>query len=299
MKRFLLIFLLLFLAACGLENIPDEGLANVVIYNEGVAPLFENYEITEVTVNKVWTDMRPLANSNRASVTYRLELAEDLLKTGGDGPFYLYGSGVLQVMDNDFTFAEETAVQGQSDQPSQMRILVPTEETDTPFNGIPLELTAQIDGFTTISKESLITGLAVWPGQEPAILTNNENFTEMTTFQCQGMMVPNSTQAVITFTGETAEGKAFSGAGLLETGIAASNESQTEIQCSAEGKGQLTHDPVFEFSNGFKGSDEELQAFQPTAVPAHIIHIPSLRLRSGEGQQIMFETFMTAVIQTN
>jgi hypothetical protein len=301
MKRIFLIVPLLFLAACGLKAIPDEGLTNAVIYNEGVAALFENYELTEVTVNKVWTDMRPLSNSNQASVTYRLELAEDLLQSGGDGPFYLYGSGVLQVKDDAFTFAAETAVQGQSEKPVQMQIWLPSGDTNAPIYGLPMELTAQIDGFTAISKDSLITGLAVWPGQEPAILTSNENATELSTFQCQGRMVPNSSQALVTFTAETAAGQTITGAGLLETGkIASAEDNHAELECSMEGKGQVTHDPVFEFGNGFKGSDEELQAFQPATVSGHNIHIPSLRLRSnGNGQQIMFETFMTAVAQTD
>jgi hypothetical protein len=115
MKRIFLIIPLLLLAACGLESIPEDGLTNAIIYNEGVAALLENYELAEVTVNKVWTDMRPLANSNQANVTYRLELAEDVLKTGEEGPFYLYGSGVLQVKDEEFAFTEQTAVQGQSE----------------------------------------------------------------------------------------------------------------------------------------------------------------------------------------
>lgn len=299
MKRLLFLIPLLLMAACGLDAIPDEGLTNAVIYNEGVAALFENYELTEVTVNKVWTDMRPLANSNQANVTYRLELADDLLESGGTGPFYLYGSGVLQVMDDEFAFAGETAVTAESISPGQMRILVPTEDTEVAIHGLPLELTAQIDGFAEIAKDVLVTGLAVWPGQEPAILTSNENITELSTFQCEGKMVPNSNQAMITFTAETADGQSVTGASLLATGTTAANDSPTEVQCSMEGKGQLTHDPVFEFDNGFKGTDEELQAFQPATVPVHNIHIPSLRLRSGSGQQIMFETFMTAVVSTD
>lgn len=301
MKRIFLIIPMLLLAACGLDAISTDGLTNAVIFNEGVEAPFEDYELTEVTVNKVWTDMRPLANSNQASVTYRLELAEDLLKTGEEGPFYLYGSGVLQVKDEAFTFAEQTAVQGQSDNPSQIRIWLPTEDADAPIYGLPMELTAQIDGFTDGTRDTLITGLAVWPGQEPAVLTNNENITELSAFQCQGTMVPNSTQALVTFSAETLEGQSFAGAGLLETGtVASANDNQTGFQCSMEGNGQLTHDPVVEFGNEFKGSDEELQAFQPTTVPVHNIHIPSLRLRGGSsGQQIMFETFMTAVIRTN
>ena len=306
MKRIFLLIPLLLLAACGLDTIPEDGLTNAVIFNEGVAAVFENYELTEVTVNKVWTDMRPLANSNQASVTYRLELAEDLLKLGGDGPFYLYGSGLLQVKDEAFTFAGETAVQGQSETAGQMRIWLPNEDANAPSHGLPLELTAQIDAFADNTADVIITGLAVWPGQEPAILTNNENIAELEAFQCQGVMVPGSSQATISFTAETADGLKFAGGGILETGVqTTASGSPQGFECSMEGEGQIvrldamaldaanpvTYGIMFEtFKSG------------PTddSTPLLEITIPTLRLRSNgdQGQQIMFETFMTAVAST-
>ena len=160
-------------------------------------------------------------------------------------------------------------------------------------------LTAQIDGVMTHLADITVTGLAVWPGQEPAVRINNENITELKTYQCQVNTIPGSSQASVTFTAETSDGQELSGGGIMETGATASGNISETFQCSMDGIGQMTRKYVVDFGNGFKGTDEELQALQQNTGPLLNISIPSLRLRSGQEQQIMFETFMTAIVRTD
>ena len=252
MKRILfLIIMMVILADCGMESNPQEGLTNAVGlgWDEGVAAVFVS-EVSEVTVNKVWTDMRPVVGTNRSNVSFRVEMAEDALNMGGNGPFYLYGGGVLQVEDSNFTFKDQNLIKGEG--AGQMSLFQRgVDEAATTISGRPhLALTAQIDGLMAQPTDVTMVGTAHAGGQVMEILTTNENLiTALETFQCEGRIIPDSNMASMTFTAKTEGGQVLIGAGiglLEDAGIGnlidgPNANFYAPFQCNMEGTGGVTY----------------------------------------------------------
>ncbi len=109
-RIFLLIISTSMLVGCGLDSVPQEGLTNAVSmgWDEGVAALKLTNEILKNGAGKVWLDIQPLAGTNVAQVTYRIEMEEDVLnKIDWEAPYYLYGGGLLQLQDGKTVFLKD------------------------------------------------------------------------------------------------------------------------------------------------------------------------------------------------
>ncbi|MCP5100406.1 MAG: hypothetical protein GY943_33065, partial [Chloroflexi bacterium] len=134
----------------------------------------------------------------------------------------------------------------------------------------------------------IVVGLAITEtAQVVDIPVNNNNLAELSTFQCQGFMIPDSSKASITFTAENTDGKIIVGGGILETGVQTEmSDNPDRFQCNMEGEGQIN--AVFE-PNDANLTDRGTIYLN--------LSIPSLQMRNDNGkQQIMFETFMTGVV---
>ena len=272
---------------------PTKGLTNAVGlgWDEGVAAVFVS-EVSEVTVNKVWTDMRPVVGTNRANVSFRVEMAEDALKVGGNGPFYLYGGGVLQVEDSKFTFPDQNPIKGEG--AGQMSLFqLGVDEVASSISGHQhLALTAQIDGLMAQLTDVTMVGTAHAGGQVMEILTTNENLiTALETFQCEGRMIPDSNMANMTFTAKTERGQVFigGGVGLLEDAgvgnlVDGSNANfDAPFQCNMEGTGGVTYRAAVDgivgaqlvdlVINGLKLRNEDGQATSINMVTVYGFHM--------------------------
>ncbi len=255
MKRlFLLVIAALLLIGCS-DYVPTGGLTNMVSqgWDEGVAAVLLDNEAIYAKAEHVWTDMRPLANTNLAQVSFRIEMAEDALKMGGDGPFYLYGGGVMQVEEADFTFKDQTpisAVGAGQVAISRLDVDKDTQILHTAYDLHIVGLTAQIDGLMDAPVAVSMFGTATTGGVQSNILTQNENITTLKAFQCTGRMIPDSNMANLTYIGETEKGQELIGAGIGLLYDQPAAKSDGSFDCTMEGTGGVTYRSAIEGIEG-------------------------------------------------
>lgn len=234
MKRFILFLIAgLFLIGCSLDTAVQDTTAS--IGGNGA-------QMIEVTVDRVWTDMRPLSNTNRANVLFRIEIDGDAAKLGSDSPIILYGGGTIVIPDEAFRFKDETRRTGEGK--GQMTVCA----TDEPFRnglfypcGLPvMSLTAQIDGLLADEATILLTGTAVSTNAKEEVLEfpglKIADFSELNKIQCDGYIIPNSSYAQIIMIGEDEVGNERRGGGLIYLGEAfdGSGIAWESFQCSQE-----------------------------------------------------------------
>ncbi len=290
MKRLLFIVLVgsLLLVACGADSIPQDGLSNAVSlgWDEGVAAVFLDQE--SITVDKVDIQCAGIfvQDENRAHITYRITTENAALNANGP----LFGAGLLVLGDGNTLFSKSQPFTCEGS--GQLRAYQTNPEGQAALVDWLLELkasslTAQIDGVMRSLDDVSMVGVATAGGGELTILTNNENIAvEPTTWQCRGKTIPNSSQAIITFTAETADGQAFGGGGILETGENMAGDDSTEFQCSLQEPGKMS--VVYE-----PNPDNYMLGLTFRLVN---ISMPTLQMENSNGQQIMFETFMTGTV---
>ncbi|KAA3663420.1 MAG: hypothetical protein DWQ04_10700 [Chloroflexi bacterium] len=298
MKRlFLLVVIGLLLVGCGLADTAQDNLSNaasLVVYKEGVAAVFPDQE--PLTVEKANLQCAGIFVQRKTSVDVTFRVTIDDSALGVSGPIFGAGSIVLGESDmrdfegQAFTCEGSGQLRAYKTNPEGPAVLVDWL-LEQKFDSFKID----IDGATTTLTNVTMTGLARAGGGETAVLTNNENIAELKSFQCQGKMIPNSSQAAVTFTAETSDGQTFAGGGILETSeLINMGADPNDFQCNMTEKGFVSQKYTADLVLGFKGTDEELQAAQGNTVPMVNLFFPSLNIRrGGQEQQIMFETFMT------
>lgn len=236
MKQLLgIIFLALLLIGCGAETAVQDTAANLSA---------RGGDTIVVNVDNVWTDMRPLANTNRANAIFRLEIVEDAAKLGSDEPIIIYGGGTVVINHEEqyFTLNEELLqARGRGrmtvcadDKPQENGLFYPC--------GLPIiSLTAQIDGVFAEPVEADIFGTAVsanakedpleFPGMSVA------DRSELSEVSCMGRLIPNSNVAQIIMIGELKGGETVRGGGLLHLGndFTAPAKEMGIFQCELDG----------------------------------------------------------------
>ena len=125
------------------------------------------------------------AGETEAHVTFRVTTEDDAL--GANGP--LYGAGCIVLGESDMRFDEEKTFTCQGS--GQLRAYQTDPEGDAALVDWLLEqnyasLTAQIDGVMTLLTDVTIVGWARAAGGETAVLTNNENISELNRFPMPG-----------------------------------------------------------------------------------------------------------------
>ncbi|MCA9931177.1 MAG: hypothetical protein KC419_21980 [Anaerolineales bacterium] len=261
MKRILLLSIaVLLLVGCGADLSSQDGLSNAAKlgWDEGVAAIMLDLKgFYENPATQVWTDMRPLADTNVALVTYRVEMEEDALKLGGDGPYYLYGGGLLQIKGDDvvFTDIDQFSAEGEA----QFRAYQASssgEAAIVDWLGEPRNLA----GFGAFGTKGFIPADAIKPGDgnasgeiimasvatagngtETAVLTTNENITELADFTCFGRMIPNSNQASLSYTAKTTDDRILVGAGIGLLHNMPAAKADTTFECTMDGKGGVAY----------------------------------------------------------
>ncbi|KAA3663421.1 MAG: hypothetical protein DWQ04_10705 [Chloroflexi bacterium] len=277
---YLLIVAALLLVGCGLNEASQNTTASIGTGNEKgdgeETAVLPTGETILTALKDIQCEGMTIPNSSQVQITYRVELAEDGLKMGGSGPYYLYGGGILQAEGNKNSFdgavqfecsgVEKTAVMHlqKSKQEEAHKLLVEN-----------LNLTAQIDGVTTSLSDTSIRGLANMEAQNPDFLLEEEGIYFLANFQCQGRMIPNSSTASIIFTGETKDGQQFFGGGNLDTGLdLKSTNNFSKFQCSLKGNGRVHMLTATEDKSGATLTNLALEG---------------LELRSANGQSFLIE----------
>ena len=281
--------LMIALSACGAEIRPQDGLTAAMGASQSETAVLVNNEVYDANILDFQCSGVFQPGSADARINFQLTTDNEAL--GGDTAV-LYGAGSIVIGESDMGFDEAQTFTCQGS--GQLRAYKTSDTGSASLANWLLELqldslTAQIDGVMTPLSDGTGVGLAVWPGQEPAVLTQNENISELKTFQCQGTMIPNGGQAAITFTAETVNGQKITGGGILETGEHTETGSNSEeIECSMQDKGWV--------SAIFEPNDANYMLGQTYLN----LTVPNLQIRNSSGQQrIMFETFMTAVVITD
>ncbi len=220
MKRIvLLIIAALLLVGCGLDSIPQDGLTNAVGLKGG--------DETLVATN-IKCDIHPLIGSNKAQVICQLDITGDGTKLGLDKSAETYLGGALggeNIFESDKPFSSSGT--------GNLQLL------GEPFSSgdgrsTTMAVTAEMDGFRAPVE---IIGMAGGTmGDEPAMFHSKEELHIIwidLSFSCQGEMIPNSSLANITFTGEGKDGQQIAGGGLLDTNLMSLDEMCNDV--SAEG----------------------------------------------------------------
>ncbi len=287
MKHFLFsLIVVLFLSACAVDSIPQDGLTGAVGVNGGSeTAVFTNNEPLQVDNVDIQCAGAFVPGRTYARVTFRIATENETLGT-------LYGGGIFNLGENNITY-DGNVPKFSCEGTGQLRAYQTNPQGDAALVDWLLELrvaslTAQIDGVMTPLTDVIVVGLAITEtAQVVDIPVNNNNLAELSTFQCQGFMIPDSSKASITFTAENTDGKIIVGGGILETGVQTEmSDNPDRFQCNMEGEGQIN--AVFE-PNDANLTDRGTIYLN--------LSIPSLQMRNDNGkQQIMFETFMTGVV---
>lgn len=277
MKRlFLMAIVALLLIGCS-DSAPADALTNMVGrgWEEGVAAIVLSEDRVNVNAEHVWTDMRPLSNTNYAQVTFRVEMAEDVLKTGGSGPFYLYGGGLMKVEEANFTFKDQTPIRGQG---TGQLVLSSSDVSGVMHSAYDLPLvglTAQVDGIADSPITVSVFGAASASKVQSNVLNTNETMMTLKNFQCTGQMIPGSNMARLNYIGETEKGQMLVGAGISLLYDQPAARANGSFDCSMDGKGGVTYRAAIE---GIEG--------------AHLVDlvINGLKIRTENGQVITVGT---------
>lgn len=239
MKRLLILCMALFLlSACSLANNTQDTTASLSL---------KNSEMIEVTVDQVWTDMRPFADSNLANVNFRLEIGRDAIKLGSDNPIVLYGGGTIEVENKDFAFSNERQFIGEGQ--GKMMICANGDNWENQLFypcGLPVtSLTAQIGGFASGVESVKLWGLVASANAKEDLLDfpglSVANISDIGQVQCNGRLLPDSNMAQIIMIGEYESGEPFRGGGLISLGEAfdGSGIAGINFQCELDGKASV------------------------------------------------------------
>lgn len=240
MKRCIaIVMIVLFFAACGAESAVEDTAANLSA---------RKGDRVTIEVDRVWTDMRPLSNTNRASVLFRLEIVEDAALLGADEPIMLYGGGTLIVDQAPPSWSwRDVGVEPREVGSGRMEVC--SGDTVGEANGLfypcglpVLSLTAQIDGLMAETAEVTIIGVATTSNAKEEILEfrgfSLAEQAELGDARCYGRLIPGSNLAQIMVTGDGANGESVQGGGLLRlgTGFSGPADNSGPFDCAVDGR---------------------------------------------------------------
>ena len=250
MKRIILLVAILLLDGCGLSEAAENTTASIgadiekgeetAVSAALSADTSAKSEDIEIGIKDIQCTGITIPNSAEARITFRMELVEDALELGGDGPFYLYGGGVITA--KGFIIAKEnpTPFQCAGLEKTAVAQLKATQEQARKIYVGNMPLIAQIDGKKESLSEVTLVGLAINAGENQSFFTEGKVIGELADFQCEGELIPGSQIASITFSGRLKDGRQITGGGLMNPGtnILVANEANP-FMCHMTGTGSL------------------------------------------------------------
>lgn len=240
-KAVFLIVIAFLLIGCNLSEAARDTTASVGLAGETSAETAAKQEASDFSLTGFECTGFLMPNSKIAQVTYRLELAEDALKLGGNGPYYLYGSGVLEFEDiskfenqSDFScleISDKAFVQLQPESESATRIYV---------GHLPFLL--EVEGLRVTVPNAVLSGIAVAADTQSLKMEDPEGkqLGFLMNLMCRGEFIPGSSLAAITFVAEVEDGQQLVVSGLMETGLNVNEARPRSFECSSGKEGFFT-----------------------------------------------------------
>lgn len=241
-KRLVFLIIALFLlSACSVSTATQDTTAGIGTggnKGETAVSFFADKPITATLID-IQCQGFLMPGTNHAQVSFIMEMAEDALKLGGDGPYLLYGGGIVELKDTKAAEERQSFSCVELDTNPSFLLEVSGYKTVSTFVA-DLSFMVEIEGIRVPVPSASLIGVAGVENDNPGFLLEVSGLHDLVDLTCQGFLMPGSTLARIIMIGELKDGSQFRAGGIMEADQSFWTEFKGDsFECSLAGAGSV------------------------------------------------------------